>query len=161
MAKHKLVLEDVFKEVTYTLIAIHCSLEDYRLAYLLNKSLFINLNRKEEDLDFDNASATYSIFDWIDVDCQITWSLVNNVYREESEITSNTNSLFGANQKSTKTHSLISEYKNVDYFFKIDTEGWFSNKKAILNSIQKIPQVITAYTVDVAQLKSKNNLIFN
>lgn len=161
MAKHKLILEDVFEEVTYTLIAIHCSLEDYRLAYLLNKNLTINLARKEEDLDYDNLSASYSIFDWEDINHQTRWSLVNNVCRKESETLNNTNSLFGDIQKSIKTHNLISEYKNVDYFLKIDTEGWFSDEKAILNSIQKIPHIVTAYTVNTNQLKSKNNLIFN
>ena len=161
MAKHKLILEDVFEEVTYTLIAIHCSIEDYRLAYLLNKNLSINLIRKEEDLDYGYVSATYSIFDWEDINHQTTWSLVSNICRKESETLANANSLFGDNQKAMKILNLISEYKTVDYFLKIDTEGWFSSGKTILNSIQKIPHIVTAYSVDATELKSKNNLIFN
>ena len=51
MAVHKLILEDVFNEVSYTLIGIHCTIEDYRVAYLLNKYLGINLVRSKEDLD--------------------------------------------------------------------------------------------------------------
>ena len=52
MAVHKLVLDDFLEEASYTLIAIHCTIEDFRLAYLLNKHLGINLTRKTSDLDF-------------------------------------------------------------------------------------------------------------
>ena len=38
MAIHKLHIDE-FDEVDYELIAIHTSLEDYRLAYFLNKKL--------------------------------------------------------------------------------------------------------------------------
>jgi hypothetical protein len=161
MAKHKLILEDVFEEVSFTLIAIHCSLEDYRLAYLLNKKLDINLTRNKEDLDYDTMSASYSIFEWEDLNHLITWSLVSNACRKESETSISADSLFGNDAKAMEMHHLISEFKNVDYFLKIDTEDWFSSEKLILNSIQKIPHIVTAYTVDASQLKSKNNLIFN
>ena len=161
MAKHKLILEDVFEDVSFTLFAIHCSLEDYRLAYLLNKELGIGLSKNDEDLDYDTISASYSIFEWEDIDHQTTWNLVSNVCRKESETTSNEGSLFGGENIALKTHNLISEFKTVDYFLKISSEGWLSHEKTILNSIQKIPQIVTVYTVDATQLKSKNNLIFN
>ena len=59
MAVHKLVLDDVFEEALYTLIAIHCTVEDYRLAYLLNKYLGINLVRKSKDLDYNKDKSAY------------------------------------------------------------------------------------------------------
>ncbi|MBP6551633.1 MAG: IPExxxVDY family protein, partial [Flavobacterium sp.] len=42
MAVHKLDLGE-FDEIDYHLIAIHTSLEDYRLAYFINQKLPINL----------------------------------------------------------------------------------------------------------------------
>ena len=51
MALHKLLVDDFYDD-DYKLIAVHCRLEDYRLAYLLNKSLNLRLMRKEDDLDF-------------------------------------------------------------------------------------------------------------
>lgn len=161
MAKNKLILEDVFEELSFTLIAIHCSLEDYRLAYLLNKELAINLTRNEEDLDYENVAASYSILEWEDINHQTTWSLVSNVCKKESESIASIGSLFGDDEKAIKTLNLISEHKNVDYFLKISSEGWFSSEKTILNSIKKIPHIVTAYAIDATQLKSKNNLIFN
>ena len=52
MALHRLQVDDFYDE-SFKLLAIHCRLEDYRLAYLLNKNLNLNLKRKDEDLDFE------------------------------------------------------------------------------------------------------------
>jgi hypothetical protein len=50
MATHKLDLGD-FDEVDYYLIAIHTSLEDYRLAYFINQ-LPINLSKSRMKFRF-------------------------------------------------------------------------------------------------------------
>ena len=161
MAVHKLVLEDVFDEVEYTLIAIHCSIKDYRLAYLLNKSLGISLARKETDLDFSLDNSTYSIFQWEDCKHMTTWSLVSNICKTETFQEVNLKSLFNTEEKILKTTYLIPEYKKVNFFLKIEKEYNSGNEKYILDSILKIPQVVTAFSVDTDLLKSKNNLIFS
>ncbi|MFI1771247.1 IPExxxVDY family protein [Thalassobellus citreus] len=161
MAIHKLVLDDVFDEVLCTLIAIHCSLEDYRLAYLLNKHLGITLKRKASDLDYDKGASTYSIFEWENKKQLTKWNLVSNVCKTESLQQINYESLFENQEKIIKTTHLIPEYKRVNYFLKIDNEFDLSKEKYILDSILKIPQIATAYSIDSSQLKSKDNLIFS
>ncbi|AJR03038.1 IPExxxVDY family protein [Siansivirga zeaxanthinifaciens] len=161
MAVHKLVLEDVFDEVTFTLIAIHCSIKDYRLAYLLNKNLGIRLARKASDLDFSVFNSMYSIFEWEDCKHMATWSLVSNICKTEILQEVNFKSLFDTQEKIIKTNYLIPEYKSVNYFLKIENEYHSGNEKYILDSILKIPQVVTAFSVDTALLKSKDNLIFS
>lgn len=161
MAVHKLILDNVFDEVLYTLIALHCSVEDYRLAYLLNKYLGITLTRKPSDLDYNNGKSTYSIFEWKDDKQLTTWSLVSNVCKTESYQQTNYESLFNNKEKITKTTNLIPEYKRVNFFLKIDNQFNFSKEKYILNSILKIPQIATAYSIDTDELKSKDNLIFS
>lgn len=156
-----MILEDVFEEVNFTLFAIHCTLVDYRLAYLLNENLDTNLKRKEEDLDYDNVSASYSIFEWQDTDHLRTWNLINNKSRSESNTIMDEQSLFGKDERSFETHNLILEYKNVDYFLKVSTESIFPAEKDVLAEIQEIPQIVTAYMIDASNLKSRNNLIFN
>lgn len=160
MALHKLLVDD-FEENSYLLLAIHCTIEDYRLAYLLNKHLKINLKRNSKDLDFEYIVSSYSIFEWDDINQDITWSLVSNICKKEEESLTSSGSLFNASQKITRTHNLIPELKKVNYLLKIDTDGRFINGKLILNKIQEIPQVVAAYTVDAFELKSKDNLIFN
>ncbi len=162
MAVHKLVLDDVFEEALYTLIAIHCTIEDYRLAYLLNKYLGINLIRKPSDLDYNKDKSVYSIFEWEDNKQLTTWSLVSNICKTQETLPQvSQQSLFTAQEQIIKTFNLIPEYKGVNYFLKIDNDTNFSKEAYILNSILNIPQIVTAYSVDVNQLKSKDNLIFS
>jgi len=162
MAIKKRVLNQLFEETNYTLFGIHCSLEDYRLAYLLNSHLHINLKRKLTDLDFNNGKIMYSIFEWEDNKQLITWNMVSNSCKQEIFEVIHHNSLFSSKEEGTQTHYLIPEYKTINYLLKINNEhSNFNKEKHILSEIQKIPQIITAYSIDVSQLKSKDNLIFN
>jgi len=161
MAVHKLVLNDFFEEALYTLIAIHCTVEDYRLAYLLNNYLNIRLTRKSADLDYNNGKATFSIFEWEDPKYLTTWNLVFNVCKAELFQEEDYQSLFDSQEKIITTFHLIPEYKRVNYFLKIDGELDEDKEKQIINNILKIPQISTAYSIDANQLKSKNNLIFS
>ena len=161
MAIHKLVLDDVFEEVSYTLIAIHCTLEDYRLAYLLNKNLKISLIRRAKDLDYFKGISTYSIFEWEDCKQLITWSLVSNICKNKIHQKVNNESLFSVEEPMTKTHYLIPEHKNVNYFLKIDNQFNNSKETKILKNILNISQIATAYSIDASLLKSKDNLIFS
>ena len=161
MAVHKLVLEDVFETETYTLIAIHCNVQDYRLAYLLNDELNINLKRNPKDLDYKYTSAWYAIYEWKNKAQAITWSLVSNVCKKEEEGISSSGSLFNNQNKIMRYYYLVPEYKTANYLLKIDSESTKINEKKILESLQKIPQVATAYSIDLTKLKSKDNLILN
>lgn len=161
MAVKKLSLEDFFDETSFTLIGIHTSIEDYRLAYLLNTKLNLNLKRREKDLDFSNSSQ-YSIFEWEDDKQLITWNLVSNMCKIETHNTAIGNSLFNDTGKVTETFYLLPEFKKVNYILKINDDQ-LSTKKSqrIVSYIQDIAHIVTAYSIDINQLKSKNNLIFN
>ncbi len=161
MAVHKLILDNVFDEVCDTLIAIHCTVEDYRLAYLLNNNLGISLKRKSCDLDFDSGKSSFSIFDWEDQKQLITWSLVSNICVKEVYQETKSQSLFNSEYKTTKTFNLVPEKKRVNYFLKIENELSENQEKYIINNILNIPQIATAYSIDSCQLRSKDNLIFS
>ncbi|APY08358.1 hypothetical protein BWZ20_08625 [Winogradskyella sp. J14-2] len=158
MALHKLLVDDFYDD-TYKLIAIHCGLEDYRLAYLLNQSLDLRLQRKTEDLDMEYLKSSYSIFEWNNVSQYVTWNLVSNVCKKEEDSLYSTG-LFQTHQKVLKTFNLVPEYKKVDYFIKISDEIQNVNEKQILHKLQNIPQIITSYSVNPTKLKSKDHLIF-
>lgn len=159
MALHKLIVDD-FYDTSFTLIAIHCQIEDYRLTYLLNKYLNLNLKRSKKDLDFNYLMASYSVFEYCNIyDCT-KWNLFSNVCVSEVESLQSSGSLFGVNQKSSIKHYLVPERKNVNYFLKIEDEEDKLNKQLLIQTILKIPQIITSYSVNVDDLKSKNHLIF-
>lgn len=158
MALHKLLVDDFYDD-TYKLIAIHCRLEDYRLAYLLNQNLELNLKRKSKDVDFEYLKSSYSIFEWNNTSQFVTWNLVSNVCKKEEESLYSTG-LFQTSEKVLKTFNLVPEYKNVDYFIKISDEIQNVNEKLILHKLQSIPQIVTSYSVNPTQIKSKDHLIF-
>jgi hypothetical protein len=160
MAVHKLLVDD-FCDEAYLLLAIHCDQEDYRIAYLLNQSLLINLKRYPHDLDFEYTAASYAIYEWEDHRKQATWNLVANICKREEDSMVSSGSLFDASSKVIKSYNLIPEYKNVNYFLKIENDDDSVDIKNIIAKIQKIPQVLTVYEVDVSSLKSKDNLILN
>jgi hypothetical protein len=159
MALHKLLVDD-FYDASFSLLAIHCGLEDYKLAYLLNKYLGINLSRMPRDLDYKYFAASYSIYEWQDQVNEITWNLVSNQCRKEEDSLQSSGSLFNNQNKILKTYQLLPEYKSVDYLIKITNESHNFNEKIVLNKIQTIPQIITSYSIDTEELKSKDNLIF-
>ena len=152
-AIHK-ISEDFYEE-TFTLIALHSSIEDFMLVYALNSCLKTKLKRSVDDLEI-SQSGSFPIFDWRDEVNDRYFTLVsNNVVKEEELSIGN---LFQDQPSFTKYH-LVPEFRDVDYFLKIEHDEMNVEEK-ILKSILSIPKVITAYLVDASKLKSKNNLIF-
>ncbi|MGS2725816.1 IPExxxVDY family protein [Psychroserpens sp. BH13MA-6] len=160
MALHKLLVDD-FYDASFTLLAIHCRLEDYRLAYLLNKHLGLHLARKPKDLDYNYFAASYSIYEWENTKLDTVWNLVSNICKKEELALQSSGSLFENPSNVTRTYNLITELKSVDYLLKISNESRNFNEKLLLNNIQSIPQVITTYSVDIDQIKAKDHLIFD
>ncbi len=162
MAVQRLVL-DTITDDDYELIAIHCSLVSYRLAYLLNKNLGLRLFRQKEDISFEhtNCIANYPLYQYHDHFEYNSYSLFANKFKTSIDTENNAEGLFATIESTGTTTYLVPELKNVDYFLKIETETSNFSSGSLLNNMQNtISQIITAYTVDHKKLKSKNNLIF-
>ncbi len=162
MAIHKLDLGE-FDEIDYHLIAIHTSLEDFRLAYFINQKLPINLSKSKDEVQINikEGETNFSRFYYYDLEKAISWNLIQNK-NEVSQQKKDTHQNLFSNitfEITTKVF-LLPEFKKADYFLKIEnTEDTMdvSQIKTILNTIDNISAV---YTVDTNQIKSKNNLIF-
>ncbi|MGB0880780.1 MAG: IPExxxVDY family protein [Polaribacter sp.] len=157
MHVHSLVLDDFYNE-EYFLIGIHTALEDYQLAYLLNKQLKINFKRDSFHLDFENEKKndSFSIFKYIHTAYDFDWSLISNSTKDtEKNASSDRLLLFTETKK-----YLIPEKKNIDYFIKISGDVPFEFVSETIQRIKEIPQIITSYQIDTDTLKSKDFLIF-
>ncbi len=141
----------------YTLIGIHSTLEDFRIAYFLNKNLNTNLKRFKNDLDFPSKKCSFSLFIYENVSTFTSWSLIANKYVFVNSVRSNDNNLF---KEESKTSFLISEKKQVDYFIKINGNIDQIFLQNILSKINNTHNIITSYPIDPYDLKSKDNLIF-
>ncbi len=162
MAHHKLIFEEDFEE-EFKLIGIHTNVEDYKIAFLLNRFLGTNFKRRKEDLDLstENLSISFPIFKFYDPNTYYDMSLVANKSKSQEIYTSKAEGLFSeTSSEKTNTTYLIPEYKNVDYFIKVFTELEEVPVQQIISEIKKIKQVISAYEVEVDKIKSINNLIF-
>ena len=154
----KLNLEDSFSE-EFSLLAIHTDLEDFRLAYFLNKTLGLNLSRKEFDLNFIDSKGNFSVFEYIDQDNFLKWNLISNIYNHNFTANITSNDLFELSNELVKKFNLLSEYKNVNFLLKLENNENQVDLEDIIKEIKNIPQIITLYNIN-KDLKNKENLIF-
>jgi uncharacterized membrane protein YhiD involved in acid resistance len=145
---------------SFKLIAMHCGLESYAMAYHLNSVVKLRLSRREEkkddDKDKDEWLESFPIYEWKDELNDHYWTLISNSVKEEKQ-----NESFGifSNEIAINTLHLVKERREVDYFLKIEAEDTRLLNEAV-KKINLIPKVVTAYSIDVDTLKSKRNLIF-
>ena len=158
---HKLQLEDV--EEDYHLLAIHSPLEDYKIAYFLNKQLGLNLKRARCDVDFNHGAvqALYPLYVFKEPAKYISIYLIKNKFKGANKKVISVGSLFSEEEFSPQVTFLIPEYKEVDYFLKIEGDLENCEIEGFLSQMALIPNIITTFAVDVNQLKSKNNLILD
>lgn len=138
MAKHKLILEDDF---SFDLIGICSSNADYRLCWGINRGLSIGLE-KDQDLSIhvkkegDHLYSFYSFYDELE---HIEYYLVKNL--------------------SNNYRRLIPEKDQIDYFLLIKN-NFTKEINDILTSLKRIDSILTAFSFDPNELKSKSNLVF-
>jgi len=162
MAVLKLHLEE-FDEVDYELIAIHSSLEDFRLAYFINQKLPIILSRNKDEVavTVKEGDAFFSKYSYEDEKTACNWSLIqnkNDIYITQKNTKQNLflNSVDMISQKVF----LISEHKKVDYFLKIEHNASVINVEKIVDQLKQIERISAVYSLIPENIKSKNNLIF-
>lgn len=161
MAVHKLDLDE-FDEIDYHLIAIHTTLEDFRLAYFINQHLPVNLSKSKEEIliSIKQGDTQFSRFYFDDEDNFISWNLIQNKNEVvgKKEIASQDLFSNSAQEVATKVF-LLPELKKVDYFFKIESDDDLQINEIVKN-LKAIKSLSTVYIVDTETIKSKNNLIF-
>ena len=156
MQVHALDLND-FHEEKYSLLGIHTTLEDYKLAYLLNHHLKVRFNKANFNLDFENekSDASFSIYTYENSTHDSEWYLIANSEKKENKVQEE-----GLLLNTEIKNYLIPEKKKIDFFIKIVEDIPSEEIQKLVNKIKSIDQIITAYTIDTNTLKSKDILIF-
>lgn len=157
MAVHKLQIDD-FISTDYELIAIHSSIEDYRLAYFLNKELGIQLNKNKLAVELRTKSGKSSFEHYVydDEKNDVCWHLISN----KAELNLNSNDAIGFFENITSASYLIPEFKTADYVLKIENVDRLFDIESVVENIKQLSFIPLVYTIDKDKLKSKNNLIF-
>ncbi|MDO4728736.1 MAG: IPExxxVDY family protein [Bacteroidota bacterium] len=157
MKHQKLELsEDDFE---FELVAFSTNLDDYLLAYHINRTLNIYLQKSNDiEIAYKNIcdnKASYQRFDYTDLDNEVNWCLFKNHTLLDS---ASDNTLF---EKSTLKVYFIDEYRNADYILRIE-DCDFSEEQIhqIIAKLREIDKVSTVFWVDQDRIKRKENLIF-
>ncbi|KYG71615.1 hypothetical protein EV198_2129 [Roseivirga ehrenbergii] len=142
MAKNKL---EISYEIDFELIAINASVKEYKLAWVLNKTLGWNLVKNENiKLDF-TGNRVMSISNYLYTTEYQVFRLIRNRAIEGEE---------------QYNAFIIPELKNFDFFIMIENESVGFDLNTFISKIKEIPFVQFAVLMDAATLKSKDNLIF-
>jgi hypothetical protein len=163
LAHHKLLLEDDSND-NYSLIAIHCSEEPYKLAFMLNRHLSIRLKRKSLDLDFSNKGleVTFPIFEYKnDLNLSVYNLVANKCYSQTAKVHSSGGLFDDIDSEKTITTYLLPEIKTADFILRLHNDNEKISIKNLISTIGEIEQIISAYQIENKKIKSKNNLIFD
>ncbi|TBW27037.1 IPExxxVDY family protein [Gramella sp. KN1008] len=160
MQSHKMLLE--VEDEPFYLIAIYSSLEGYKMAFSVNKYLGVKLVRERRDIDFNHGDfhAEYALYSYKDPNTYYYLDLVANKFKGAPMKVQNSGSLFDEQEWNSQEVYLIPEHKKVDFFLKVNEEIQRKEFTQMLSAIGQIPGVQAVYEVDVNNLKSKQNLIF-
>lgn len=162
MAIHKLNFGE-FDEIDYSLIAIHTTLEDYRLAYFINQKLHVNLNKsiKEIQITDKEGEVHFSRFHYYEKKKDVSWDLIQNINEVIQQNKQDNQGLFtNFDIEVAKKVYMIPEFKKVNFFLKIENSEVHTNLLEIQKELNSIEQIAANYIVDINKIKSKNNLIF-
>ena len=139
MTKFQLKVE---YDYDFDVVGISCHARDYRLCWALNQKLGIALTKQEKDLEIKTKKqplatghSLYSFYDEMD---HIEYQLVIN--KSGGSI-------------------ILPEQKNADYIFLL-RNNFVIEMDELMQKLNSIEMVQTAFRIELNTLKSKENLIF-
>ena len=116
MSRYKLTLDDT-DCYQQSIIGITSELEDFKLAYLLNKHLFLNFERTSNLKNYKPVKCDFSLYKHTAKENEIDWSLISNTSKIETII--NQGGLFeDIETRVTNTYYLLKGKKQFEYFIK-------------------------------------------
>ena len=158
MNNHKLNLNQ-FPE-NYHLIAIHSNLDEFRLAFFLNKKLNIGLKRNNKDIYFAEQNANYSQYEYLDETKYLKWIFFSNKSLVLEKNSEQDLSLFSQGNTTSNQMNLLSKQKSVDYFLIIENIANKTYVDKVLKKISEISGIIASF-ISENKLENKENLIFS
>ena len=158
MKKYHLYLDETFEE-NFQVISIFCHEKDYRLAFLLNKHLEIQLKKATSIVD-NKIKTEFPVFEFQDKTFYRNWYLLNNHGTCDKEVPSQQD-LFSQHATVFQQKVFyINELKKVPFLLKIESGESLGYYNDLVKKIEDIPQIYAAEILHLTHLKNKNLLIF-
>ena len=135
------------------IIAVHCFLEPFDLAFKINALLGLKLVRTDYDISFKQTEEKYMVYSTDPSSEGPLIFLYSNSYIKSS-INKSSRLLF--DQESTE-HSLMPELNSADYIIKYVDEK--NTLQSFIKSLSLLKELSSCYKVAESKIKSKHNLI--
>ncbi|PKP46373.1 MAG: hypothetical protein CVT95_07100 [Bacteroidetes bacterium HGW-Bacteroidetes-12] len=137
MIKHTFKLEE---DYNFEIIGISCHSKNYKLCWVVNNALQINLIRLNDfEILKKKETLSFSFYKYIDKENNIEYYLIAN---------------------KSENGFLISEKPSVDYFIILKESASPKLTTKITTILNKQDIILMAYKIDVSELKSIKNLLF-
>lgn len=140
MKKVKLTIEHTYD---FDLLGIVSPVKDYKMAWLINRQLHLDLIRIE-DLEIEFLS---------DLNLKISQYFLSLPYGFIQLLKNK------AINSSLQVSYLIPELKTVDYFLLVQDQTFQVNTKGFVSELSQNPFVQNVINLDIQKLKSKDNLL--
>ena len=148
MATLKLSTEN---DYDFILIGISSNMPDYRICWAINNALFLQLE-KVDDYELFDKQKKISAPDLFEKNHQSTFSH----YMEENEETFCSYHLLSNIGTGV---ALVPEHKKVNYLLLVKGPITKSEKREMLENLNAVSLVTSAYEIEVSEINSKKNLI--
>ncbi|HLN52805.1 MAG TPA: IPExxxVDY family protein [Lentimicrobium sp.] len=136
--KYKLSAES---DTEIDIIGITTGLNDYRLAYFLNKVASFNLQRLNDLPVFNEKLKVlrdYSLFTWTDDDHRLMYYLISNDHNDGK---------------------MIEQYSQANYFLFIKGKHKAQDSKSLQSLIRKIPSVTFVFVPEILKIKELSGIL--
>ncbi len=144
------------EEESFSLIAIHTSIEDFQLAYFINQRCATQFKR-DYNLYSSHLKRNVNGMVWENSwDEETYWHLFPNKYVDEQRSSEQPRLLFEENYFIEQY--LLPEFKQVTYFIKKPED---TTNSLFVKKIQELPEVQIAYSIAEKAIKSTKNIIFD
>lgn len=140
MARRKLKIDPDFN---FLLIGMATPLQDYRLAWNLNKTLHKGLSRVEDLVLVDAESQRQTSFSRYDFFEELTKSYFHLLRNRQGTIL------------------LLPEVKEIDFLLLIRGDYYAGRSAGMLKKLRQIESIQAVVTIPMASLRSKHNLILD
>jgi len=139
----KMTLDFEF-EFDFHLLGVSCHQSDYRLAWIINQALEIDLERKDDiDLMLGKNKEEHGLFSFYQFDNEENYTTINLISNR------------------CEKGNYCGELKQLDYFLQL----WLPESEedddinSIITKLKNSSHINTVIDIDVESLKSKNNFI--
>ena len=156
MSKKKLYQLEKFEEDEFKLLAIHSSMENYKIAFLLNTYCGSKFVMCKDDIELPLKNAFFQNFEWNNPKKGIHCNLFSNKFIKLSVNKSKGTGLFDIPE--TKKVYLLPELKKVDYFIKINSG---ISVEVLNKKIDLINEISSCYPPKTIKINSHHTLNFD